>query len=127
MPFKGILSSTVVHTITNVFSGLLYRAQGALADNKTDKIMSKTFNKDKILKDTANSAALYFAINASLHVLSDYIIDKDNDPLKSSYTAYMLSGIAGELIYHYGKELASQYYSENSPQQLSTPAKSKHK
>jgi hypothetical protein len=110
MPFNGLLSTTLVSTISNVFGGLLYRFEGALAAKKTDKIISETFNKDKVLKDTLDSAALFFAINASLRILSDYVIDKDDDPLKSSYTAYMLSGIAGELIFHYGKELVSQYY-----------------
>lgn len=125
MPFNGLLSTTLLNTISNVFGGLLYRFEGALTANKTDKIISETFHKDKILKDTLDSAALYFAINSSLRILSDYIIDKDNDPLKSSYAAYMLSGIAGELIFHYGKELARQCYALDEASPLTKTAKMK--
>lgn len=112
-PFKGLLNTAVLGTLKKILGGILYRAESKILDETTDNV-EPVFSKDKILKDALKGAVLYTTLDLSLRLFSDYLIDGDNDPSKYSQTAFIISGIAAELVYQYGLK-ASKANSEASP------------
>jgi hypothetical protein len=103
-PQNRFLNLTISNIMNALTRGIMHRAIDISSSAKNNKTV---FDKEEILNEVIRTFFITHAISLSILLLSDYLIDRDDDPSKSSQTSLILGGIAGELLFHYGQRAAN--------------------